>query len=308
MWDELVRRFSDGLENIRLVLEPLPGFEVVASRPYLFHGAVMLLVLGIVGALVGVIVNLRSLEFNAEATVHGVFPGIVVGALYGGVDRIIPGAAFVAVFIVVALSIISRRKNTEAGTAVVLTSFYALGMVISLRKKDMSGQLEALMFGRLLEIRDDVLLQSFLVCLIAALVILVSWRRQIFFAFDRVGAQSAGLNATVVDILINTAIAAVVVAVSSAIGVLLVIGYIVIPGAAARLLCSRVSTMTIVAILIGVLGGWLGLYVMALDTHRPISPQAAVALSICVLYAVAFALRGVKIGMKSGVKNVVVRS
>ncbi|MBS6414789.1 MAG: metal ABC transporter permease [Corynebacteriales bacterium] len=274
------------LEHLRLALQGVPGLAAVTSAPYMFRPFIMLMFLGIAAGLVGVIVNLRCLEFNAEAMVHSVFPGIVAGALYWGIDNIVPGAAVVAVIVAVALTWLGRsRRINEAGTAIVLTSFFGFGVVLSLYKGDMSGQLEALMFGRLLEVSDARLVQSILVCLIALVAIGVSWRAQVFRAFDRDGAMASGMSATAVDFLANAAIAAVVVASSSAVGVLLVIGYLVVPGAAARLVTHRISTMVPVAILVGVAGGWFGMWLMTVDSPHPISPQAAVALSVLALFA-----------------------
>ncbi len=284
--DSVVAAVMSALEHLRLALQGVPGLAAVTSAPYMFHPFIMLMFLGIAAGLVGVIVNLRCLEFNAEAMVHSVFPGIVAGALYWGIDNIVPGAAVVAVIVAVALTWLGRsRRINEAGTAIVLTSFFGFGVVLSLYKGDMSGQLEALMFGRLLEVSDARLVQSILVCLIALVAIGVSWRAQVFRAFDRDGAMASGMSATAVDFLANAAIAAVVVASSSAVGVLLVIGYLVVPGAAARLVTHRISTMVPVAILVGVVGGWFGMWLMTVDSPHPISPQAAVALSVLALYA-----------------------
>ncbi|ALE34576.1 zinc ABC transporter permease [Lawsonella clevelandensis] len=284
--DSVVAAVMSALEHLRLALQGVPGLAAVTSAPYMFRPFIMLMFLGIAAGLVGVIVNLRCLEFNAEAMVHSVFPGIVAGALYWGIDNIVPGAAVVAVIVAVALTWLGRsRRINEAGTAIVLTSFFGFGVVLSLYKGDMSGQLEALMFGRLLEVSDARLVQSILVCLIALVAIGVSWRAQVFRAFDRDGAMASGMSATAVDFLANAAIAAVVVASSSAVGVLLVIGYLVVPGAAARLVTHRISTMVPVAILVGVVGGWFGMWLMTVDSPHPISPQAAVALSVLALYA-----------------------
>ncbi|ALE18902.1 zinc ABC transporter permease [Lawsonella clevelandensis] len=284
--DSVVAAVMSALEHLRLALQGVPGLAAVTSAPYMFRPFIMLMFLGIAAGLVGVIVNLRCLEFNAEAMVHSVFPGIVAGALYWGIDNIVPGAAVVAVIVAVALPWLGRsRRINEAGTAIVLTSFFGFGVVLSLYKGDMSGQLEALMFGRLLEVSDARLVQSILVCLIALVAIGVSWRAQVFRAFDRDGAMASGMSATAVDFLANAAIAAVVVASSSAVGVLLVIGYLVVPGAAARLVTHRISTMVPVAILVGVVGGWFGMWLMTVDSPHPISPQAAVALSVLALYA-----------------------
>lgn len=254
--DSAVSTIMTGVENLRIALQDVPGFRTVASAPYMFRPFIML-----------------------------VFPGIVAGALYWGIDNIVPGAAIVAVIVAIALTWLGRsRRINEAGTAIVLISFFGFGIVLSLYKGDMSGQLEALMFGRLLEVSDTRLVQSILVCLIALIAIGVSWRAQIFRAFDRDGAMAAGMNATAVDFLANAAIAAVVVASSSAVGILLVVGYLVVPGAAARLVTRRISTMVPVAILVGVAGGWFGMWLMTVDSPHPISPQAAVALSVLAIY------------------------
>lgn len=283
----VVDPFMAGIDGLRLLLADVPGLQTVAGAPFLFRPFIMLMFLGVAAGLVGVIVNLRCMEFNAEAMVHSVFPGIVAGAVYGGIEKIVPGAAIVAVIVAVALTALGRAHGVnEAGTAVVLTSFFSFGIVLSLWKGDMSGQLEALMFGRLLEVSDRRLVESILVCVVALAVIAASWRVQVFRAFDRDGAQALGVNGTLVDFLANAAIAAVVVASSSAVGVLLVVGYLVVPGAAGRLIANRIGVMIPIAIAVGLIGGYLGMLAMTADTPRPVSPQAAVALAVIAVYVV----------------------
>ncbi|MBC6747734.1 metal ABC transporter permease [Corynebacterium sp. LK19] len=256
--------------------------------PFMFRPLVLLIALGAVSGLVGVIVNLRGLEFNAEAMVHSIFPGIVAGAVFGGIDMIIPVAAACAVVVAVALTLVSRSHMSEAGVAVVLTSFFSIGVILSLKKGDQSGQLEALMFGRLLEVTDSRLTSALIVCAIALVLIAVTWRRQVFVAFDRFGAKAAGVNVWGIDLTINAAIAAVVVSSASAVGVLLVVGYLVVPGAAARLLTRRVHVMVPIAIAVGCLSGIVGLALVPLG---PVSPQAVVALTSVGLYFMALGLR-----------------
>ena len=280
------------VESLRKILEPIPGFDFIASAPYIFRPFCLLIVLAIASGIVGVFVNLRCAEFNAEALVHGIFPGIVVGALYGGIGQIIPGASICAIFLVAALVWASRsQKINESIIATVLTTFFALGIVISLKKGDMSGQLEALMFGRLLDVTDDRMTQAMFICLFAIALLVLTWKKQIVVAFDRAGAPLMGVNTLVVDIVLNVAIAAVVVSASSAVGVLLVIGYLVIPGASARLVARTVGRMATVGVSVGIAGVLLGMYAMNLELDHPVSPQAAVALSICAMFVVVLILR-----------------
>jgi len=285
--------FSQVLEQLRLAVVNVPGITPLADAPFLFRPLVMVVLLGVVAGVIGVIINLRSAEFSAEAMVHAVFPGIVAGAVYWGINAIIPAASVVAVAAALVLTIVSHRSRrgeaSEAGTAVVLASFFSIGLILSLAKGDMSGQLEALMFGRLLEVTDERLAQAFIVCAIALLLIVATWKEQVAYAFDRTGARASGLRLLALDLVLNTAIAAAVVSASTAVGTLLVIGYLVIPGATARILVSRVRSMVAVAIAVGVGGGYLGMLLMTLPEtlDKPISPQATVALVMTAILLLA---------------------
>ena len=290
--------FADLVEALRLLAARVPGLAPLASAPYLFRPLLMIVLLGGVCAVVGTLVNLRATEFTAEAMVHAVFPGIVAGAVYGGIDRIVPAAGAVALLAAVALTWVThraaRRSASEAGTAVVLTGFFSIGIILSLAEGDFSGQLEALMFGRLLEVTDLRLAQAVLMCLIALAAVAATWKEQVAYAFDPVGARAAGMRLLVLDLVLNMAVAAVVVSASTAVGTLLVIGYLVIPGATGRILAGRVPAMVAVALGVGVGGGWLGLLIMTAPLPRPVSPQAAVALTMTVLFLVAAAHRSVR--------------
>ena len=301
--------FSQALEQLRLAVLNVPGITPLADAPFLFRPLVMVVLLGVVAGVIGVIINLRSAEFSAEAMVHAVFPGIVAGAVYWGINAIIPAASVVAVAAALVLTIVSHRSRrgeaSEAGTAVVLTSFFSIGLILSLAKGDMSGQLEALMFGRLLEVTDERLAQAFVVCAIALLLIVATWKEQVAYAFDRAGARASGLRLLALDLALNTAIAAAVVSASTAVGTLLVIGYLVIPGATARILVCRVRSMVAVAIAVGVGGGYLGMLLMTLPEtlDKPISPQATVALVMTAILLLAVGVAAARERLRRAVRQ-----
>ncbi|WP_200829168.1 metal ABC transporter permease [Arcanobacterium ihumii] len=278
------------LEMWRTWLAQLPGFAPFTDAPFLFRPFLLLLVLGISAGLTSVIVNLRCLEFNSEATVHSIFPGIVAGALIGGIDSITTGALVAAVFVVIAITWnqISSGDSNEAGTAIVLTSFFGFGMLISLRFGDMSGQLEALMFGRLLEVTSATLIPAVLAATLAGILIVTSWRNQVFVAFDRTAAQASGKRIGRLDLLANTSIALIVIAGSAAIGTLLVIGFLIVPGATARLISSSPRQMGFVSVLVAVASGVLGMEIMYWAEDYPVSPQGTVALSGIVIFALVW--------------------
>ncbi|SPT53456.1 Manganese transport system membrane protein mntB [Actinomyces bovis] len=287
----LIELVAEAVEALRLVAVHIPGLSPLAQAPYLFRPLIMVLLLGVVCAVVGTLVNLRTAEFTAEALVHAVFPGIVAGAVYGGIDSIVPAASAVAVVAAGVLTWVAhragRRNASEAGTAVVLTGFFSVGIVLSLAKGDLSGQLEALMFGRLLEVTDLRLTQALVICLLALLAVGLTWKEQVAYAFDATGARAGGTRLLALDLVLNLAVAAVVVSAATAVGTLLVIGFLVVPGAAGRVLGRRVRSMVLVALAVGAGGGYLGLLLMTLPLQRPVSPQASVALTMTVILLLA---------------------
>ena len=270
--------------------------------PYLLRPLVVLGLLALAVGPASTLVNLRRAEFSAETMVHGVFPGIVVGMAVGGREAIIPGGAVCAALIAVALTVASRKqRHSEATTAVLLTAFFSLGIVISLRIGDMSGQLESLMFGRLLDITPSRMATSALVLVVAAVMLALTWRAQVAVAFDREAARVSGVPVTWIDIAFNAALGAIVVAASTAVGVLLVVGYLIVPGAFGRLLAAGPRSMVLLAGACALVGGWAGFGVSLLRAPRPLSPQACVAMGVLACFAAALALREIRARRASAV-------
>ena len=263
--------------------------------PYLLRPIIVLGLLALAVGPASTLVNLRRAEFSAETMVHGVFPGIVVGMAVGGREVIIPGGAVCAALIAAALTVASRKqRHSEATTAVLLTAFFSLGIVISLRIGDMSGQLESLMFGRLLDITPSRMTVSALVLVVAAALLALTWRAQVAVAFDREAAHVSGIPVTWIDIAFNAALGAIVVAASTAVGVLLVVGYLIVPGAFGRLLAAGPRSMVLLSGACALLGGWAGFGVSLLPSPRPLSPQACVAMGVLVCFAAACAIREIR--------------
>ncbi|MEZ7629326.1 metal ABC transporter permease [Pauljensenia sp. 20925_1_91] len=263
--------------------------------PYLLRPIIVLGLLALAVGPASTLVNLRRAEFSAETMVHGVFPGIVVGMALGGREAIIPGGALCAALIAAALTVAShKQRHSEATTAVLLTAFFSLGIVISLRIGDMSGQLESLMFGRLLDITPSRMATSALVLVVAAVMLALTWRAQVAVAFDREAARVSGVPVTWIDVAFNAALGAIVVAASTAVGVLLVVGYLIVPGAFGRLLAAGPRSMVLLAGACALVGGWAGFGVSLLRAPRPLSPQACVAMGVLVCFAAACAIREIR--------------
>lgn len=262
----------------------------IFSFPFMANALIAIVALAIVGSAIGVFVNLRNLEFISDGLAHSVFPGLVIGYVAGGTDHIFTGALVAGLVGALLLTFVTRRGvRSDAGIAVVLTSMFSLGVVIVSRESGYVGQLEQLLFGRILTVTTGQLQQIVVVLGIALLLVAVTWRAQMFRAFDATGFQAAGYREIVYDVVLNVAVALVVVAGSAAVGNLLVLAFLIVPVAMARLMTTRLTWVAPLAAILAVGLSVLGL-VIGFDAsyYRGISPSpsAIVVLTITVGYGV----------------------
>ncbi|RNB48814.1 metal ABC transporter permease [Agromyces tardus] len=221
---------------------------------------VVLLVLAVVAGFVGVLVNLRGLEFISDGLTHAVFPGLAIGFALGGFGGLIPGAAVAALIAALLLTMLARAGvASDSAIAIVLTATFSVGVIVVSRGNDYAGELEALLFGRLLTITPEEVVPIVAVALVALVTVAVTLKQQLFRAFDPVGSRAAGAPDLGLDLALNAAIALVVVAASTAIGSLLVLALLIVPGATARLLSNRLFALFPIAIGFAALCAWLGL-------------------------------------------------
>ena len=228
--------------------------------PFMARALLVMLVLAVVAGVVGVLVNLRGLEFISDGLTHAVFPGLAIGLALGGTAGLVPGAAIAALTAAVVLTWLDRAGVTsDAAIAVVLTATFSIGVIVVSRGDDYAGELEALLFGRVLTIPPDEVLPLMVVSAVALLAVVLTLKQQLFRAFDRHGSLAAGNSAFALDLVLNCAVALVVVAAASTVGTLLVLALLIVPGAVARLVTQRLWVLFPVAAVFAGLCAWLGL-------------------------------------------------
>lgn len=272
------------------------------ALPFMAKGLAVLLVLAVVAGLIGVLVNLRGLEFISDGLVHAVFPGLVIGFVLARREGLYAGAVIAAVLAAVILTLVTRRAVTsDASIAIVLTGMFSIGIIVVSTQSDYVGQLDQLLFGRLLTVTDADLWQTVAVCALALALVLVTLKGQLYRAFDRVGAAAAGYRVLVLDVVLNVAIALVVVAASNAVGNLLVLAVLIVPGAVGRLIAGRIGLIFGIAAAFAALTGWLGLavaFALSVGAGVPAPSGATVVLVIVAVYLLVLAGRALLDGAR----------
>ena len=266
----------------------MTDLAAVLGAPFMQQALLALVLVSTIGALVGVLLNLRSLEFVSDGLVHAVFPGVVIGFVTAGASGVYLGAIIAAVVGTVLLTAAARRGlGEDAATAVLLAGAFALGIVIVSRTTRYSTGVEQLLFGQLLTVGPDDLVAIVVLGGIALVIALVTWKQQVLISFDRTAAAAMGMRVGAYELALNLAIALVVVAASRAIGNLLVLALLIVPAAIGRLLSRRLGAVVALALASALVTGPAGLvlgYWLSVDARLPISPSALVVLVMVGAY------------------------
>jgi zinc/manganese transport system permease protein len=266
--------------------------------PFMGRALLVMLVLAVVAGVIGVLVNLRGLEFISDGLTHAVFPGLAIGLAIGGTAGLVPGATIAALGAALVLTWLDRAGITsDAAIAIVLTAAFSVGVIVVSRSDDYAGELEALLFGRVLTIPPTEVLPLIAVCVIALAAVGVTMKQQLFRAFDARGSRASGDSALRLDLVLNGAIALVVVAAASTVGTLLVLAVLIVPGATARLVTQRLWWLFPVAAGFGAICAWLGLaagFAGSVGAGIDLPAGATVVATFVVGYAVVLAAFGVR--------------
>ena len=278
---------------IAALLDPFTPF----AAPFLARPLLLLMALAVAAGTVGVLVHLRRLEFSADGLTHAVFPGLAIGAALGGAAGLLPGAIGAALVAAVVLALIARRgQPRDTAVAIVLTSFFSLGVVLVSASEGGAGSLSDFFFGRLLTITEADLWVALALIAVGVGLVVGTAGPQLFAAFDAAGARRAGLPVLALETVGTVAVALVVVAASASVGTLLALAVIIVPAAAARALTRSLRTAVVAAIVFGAVTGWLGLWLVVQLAQLGVdaAPGATVALAMIAGYLLALGVGAVR--------------
>jgi zinc/manganese transport system permease protein len=276
----------------------LDSLTTAFALPFMGRALIVLVVLSLAAGAIGVFINLRGLEFLSDGLTHAVFPGIAAGFVLGGREGLYVGALIAAVAAAIFLTLLSsKRVSSDATIAIVLTAMFSLGVIFVSRSGNFSGQLESLLFGHLLTVTDTEVTITAIVAAISLLLIVMTFRGQLFLAFDPSATRAAGYRPVLLNLTLNVAIALVVVAASSAVGNLLVLAVLIVPGAVARLTSGRLGILFVVSIGFAMVASWLGLAVafsLSVSSDVAVPGGATVVLFFVFGYLLMLGWRGIR--------------
>src|SRR5215208_6207084 len=178
---------------------PMDALLDPLSAPYFQRAAVVLVLLGVAGGLLGAWIALRGLAFYAHASGSATFPGLVVSGPWGLPPLL---AALGSTLLFGALLQHSARRAPEqrdAATGILLVGALALGAVLASDVYRSGRGVDTLLFGTLLGLAPSDVTVAALAAGAAALATLVLHRTWLAAGFDAPAAAASGLRVGLAD-------------------------------------------------------------------------------------------------------------
>lgn len=289
-------------------------FDVLFLRDYNTRLVVICtLLLGCACGLMGGFLLLRKRSLMGDTLSHATLPGVgiafIIAVLLGGDVKSLPilliGATITGVMGCWAVLFIrnNSRIKDDAAMGIVLSVFFGagvavLGFVQSMPEGSAAG-LEYFIYGK----TASMVLADFQVLIgVTGSVLLLSvffFKEFRLLCFDETFAAAQGWPVKWLDVLLLALVTLVTVAGLQAVGLILIIAFLIMPAAAARFWSERLDSMLILSAFIGGFSGWLGASVSAFFPRMPAGAVIVLIAAGCFLFSMLFGSeRGVVVRLR----------
>ncbi|MEM6278944.1 MAG: iron chelate uptake ABC transporter family permease subunit, partial [Verrucomicrobiota bacterium] len=259
--------------------------------------------LGVAAGLIGSFLLLRKRSLMGDALSHATLPGVAIAfavmVSFGGTGKSLPGLllgatiAGVAGLFTMLLIRNTTRLRDDVAMGFVLSVFFGIGvaslqMVQSLPGASAAG-LESFIYGKTASmIQSDFFLIA-IVAGISSLVSILFLKEFLLLCFDDGYAASQGWPTFALDVLLLGLVTAVTVIGLQAVGLILIIAFLITPATAARFWTQRVLPMMLLSAAIGGISGWLGASISALTPDLPAGAVIVLVAAVLFLISMLFA-------------------
>ena len=254
---------------------------------FMQRGLLAALMVGILCAVIGCYVVLRSMAFMGDALAHAILPGVAIAYLLNG--NLLVGALVAAVVVALGIGFFSRQGTLREDTAIgiLFAASLSLGVALISTIKTYALDLTHILFGNILGVSVNDLWLTGILSVVVLLAIVYFYKEFLVISFDPVLAATLRLPAELLRNMMLILLALTVVVSMQTVGVGLVVAMLVTPGATAYLLTRRLPSMMLVAAAIGALSSIAGLY---LSYYANIASGAAVVLTATTIFMFVFLL------------------
>lgn len=267
-----------------ILLEPL-------RFAFMQRSLVVAVAVGILCAVIGSFLMVQRLSLLGDAISHSLLPGLAIAYSLG--LNIYVGAFIAGMVSTVCISWIQQLTTLKEDTAmgIVLASFFAFGIIlVTLIQQTVRIDLYHFLFGNILGVTQTDVRTVVAIAISVLAVVTLLFKEMLFYSFDPVGAQAAGLPVRWLHSGLMVLVALTLVASMKAVGVVLVLAMLITPAACAYLWVPRLHQVMLLGSGIGVFSSLVGLY-LSYYVNIPSGPAIVVVSFGCFCLTLLFSPR-----------------
>jgi manganese/iron transport system permease protein len=255
------------------------------SYAFMQRGLIVAVFVGILCAVIGCYVVLRSMAFLGDALAHAILPGVAIAYIFGG--NLLVGALAAAIVVALGIAFISRGGVIKEDTAIgiLFAAALSLGVALISSIRTYAADLSHILFGNLLGVSPSDMVIVIVLSLLVLAALFIFYRPFMIVSFDPILAQTLRLSTSMLRSVLLVLLAITIVISMQTVGIGLVAAMLVTPGAAAYLLTRRLPAMMALAAVFGAVSSLVGLYA---SYYLNIASGAAIVLTATLIFLLAF--------------------
>ncbi len=275
------------MEVIYNFLEVILPFDFM-EYTFMKNAFLAILLVSPVFAIIGTMIVNKKMAFFSDALGHSALTGIAIGMLLGMTNINISMIIFAIVF---ALLLNFIKNKTTYGADTIISVFSSIAIALGLAILAQSGSFNKYsnyLVGDILSISETEIIYLF----IAFILTFVFW----YYLFNKLNAvslnttlaKSKGINVKLMENIFAVLIAIMVMISIRWVGILLINSLIILPAASSRNVAMSMRSYHLIAILIALFSGILGL-IISYYTNIPTGPMIVIISGI--IYFITFGIK-----------------
>lgn len=235
-----------------------------ADYAFMRRALVGVIAIALGGAPVGVFLMLRRMSLTGDAMAHAILPGAAIAYLMFGLSVLPMTAGGLIVGLAVALLAGLVSRFTALLEDASLAAFYLVSLALGVLLVSLKGSnvdLLQVLFGTVLALDDVTLLLLSTISTITVLAFALIWRPLILECVDPSFLRSVSRAGGPTHLIFLALMVLNLVAGFHALGTLLSVGMMMLPGIAARFWTRDIASMILAAVLVAVISGVAGLLI-----------------------------------------------
>lgn len=264
---------------INWFIEPL-------SYSFMQNALFMALIIAIICAVLSCYLILKGWSLIGDAISHSVLPGIVLAYLFK--IPLIIGALLSGLFCAFSIGYLKENSRIKEDTAIgiVFSGMFSFGLVL-FSKVDTEQHLSHILFGNLLGVSPQALIQTLLISSIIFLIIMLRKKDFLLYCFDSNHTRIVGLSPKVLHYSLLCLLALTIITTMQMVGIILVTAMLIAPGITAYIVTKNFNKMLLIAISTASLTSFLGI-IISYHINSSTAPTIVLLQSLCFILALSY--------------------